>query len=118
VTNAYGSDDFTVLTAILERAGGMPYQQLLEARITRPLGLASTRFDNARLDPPHIVLTMDELPNRVATYEWKNGKQQRYAFLYPHYTYAAGGLFSSITDMAAFVQAIVKGRPGRQETPR
>lgn len=110
VTNAYGSDDFTVLTAVLERAGGLPFQQLLEARITRALGLEATRYDNARLDPPHIVLTLDELPNRVATYEWKKGKQQRYAFLYPGYTYAAGGLFSSIADMAVFVQAVLDGR--------
>lgn len=110
VTNAYGSDDFAILTAVLERASGLPYQQLLEARITRPLGLSATRFDNARLDPPHIVLTLDELPNRVATYEWIKGKQQRYAFLYPAYTYAAGGLFSSISDMAVFVQAVLDGR--------
>ena len=109
-TNAYGSDDFTVLTAVLERASGSPFQHLLHARISKPLALSTTRFDNARLDGPHIVLTMDELPGRVATYEWKNGVQQRYAFLYPTYTYAAGGLFSSITDMAAFVGAVLDER--------
>lgn len=109
-TNAYGSDDFAVLTAILERAGGMPFQPLLESRVLQPLGLAHTRFDNARLDPPHIVLSYDELPARAGTYEWKDGRQQRYVFLYPTYTYAAGGLFSTITDMAAFVGGVLDGR--------
>lgn len=109
-TNAYGSDDFTVLAAVLEKAGGAPYPQLLKQRVLDPLGLAHSAFDNARLDPPHIVLTLDELPGRAGTYEWKAGTQQRYAFLYPHYTYAAGGLFSSIGDMAAFVGGVLDGK--------
>lgn len=109
-TNAYGSDDFTVLAAVLEKAGGAPYPQLLKQRVLEPLGLARSAFDNARLDPPHVVLTYDELPGRAGTYEWKAGTQQRYAFLYPSYTYAAGGLFSSIGDMAAFVGGVLDGK--------
>lgn len=104
---AYGSDDFTLLTSILEKVSGTPYPQLLRDRITTPLGMVNTRFDNAAHDKEHIALTSDVVPGRVATYQWKTDHQQQYWFVYPHYTRAAGGLFSSITDMTKFVSALM-----------
>ena len=109
-TNAYGSNDFTVLAAVLERVSGQDFRALLQSRISDRLALPSTRFDNAQLDKPHIVLVFDEIPGRAGTYQWVDGRNQRYAFLYPHYTQAAGGLFSSISDMAGFVGGILDGR--------
>ncbi|RKG70394.1 serine hydrolase domain-containing protein [Corallococcus terminator] len=107
---AYGSDDFTILTHLLEKVGGAPYRQLLRDRITTPLGMSNTRFDNAAHDAEHIVLTSDVVPERVATYQWQGDHQQQYWFVYPHYTLAAGGLFSSITDMSRFMSALMTGK--------
>lgn len=107
---AYGSDDFTLLTYILEKASGVPYRQLLRERITTPLGMANTGFDSAANDAEHIVLTSDVVPGRVATYQWKGDHQQQYWFVYPYYTLSAGGLFSSITDMSRFMSALMTGK--------
>ncbi|RKH73281.1 class A beta-lactamase-related serine hydrolase [Corallococcus interemptor] len=104
---AYGSDDFVLLTQVLEKVGGAPYQQLLRDRIFKPLGMTSSGFDQATLTEEHIVLTSDVIPERTATYQWKADRQQQYWFVYPHYTLAAGGLFSSITDMSKFTAALM-----------
>jgi CubicO group peptidase (beta-lactamase class C family) len=40
----YGFTDFTVLRAILEKAGGKPLPQLLREELLLPLGMTSTGF--------------------------------------------------------------------------
>ncbi|MBN8228071.1 beta-lactamase family protein [Corallococcus macrosporus] len=104
---AYGSDDFVLLAHILEKAGGAPYQQLLRDRVFTPLQMTNSGFDQATLTEGHVVLTSEVVRERSATYQWKTDHQQQYWFVYPHYTLAAGGLFSSITDMAKFAAALM-----------
>ena len=38
--------------------------------------------------------------HRAVTYKWNGTEQRAYAFYYPRYTYSAGGLFSSASDVA------------------
>jgi CubicO group peptidase (beta-lactamase class C family) len=109
--SAYGSDDFVLLTHVLEKAGGAPYEQLLRDRILQPLGMTTSGFDHATLTEAHVVLTSDVVKERSATYQWAGEHQQQYWFLYPHYTLAAGGLFSSITDMSRFMAALMTDQP-------
>lgn len=103
---AYGSDDFSVLTYIMEKTTGKTLPELIAERITRPLGMSGTRFDNVAIGKDRIVVSSDIVPNRVSTYQWKNGVQQSYRFLYPYYTISAGGMFSSAQDMGAFLLGI------------
>ncbi|NOK35654.1 beta-lactamase family protein [Corallococcus exercitus] len=105
--NAYGSDDFVLLTHVLEKVGGAPYEQLLRDRIFTPLGMTHSGFDHATLTEAHVVLTSDVVAERSATYQWRADHQQQYWFLYPRYTLAAGGLFSSVTDMSRFAAALM-----------
>ncbi|RKH03480.1 serine hydrolase domain-containing protein [Corallococcus carmarthensis] len=107
---AYGSDDFVLLTHILEKVGGAPYQQLLRDHIFTPLGMPNSGFDQATLTEEDIVLTSDVVPERSATYQWRTDHQQQYWFVYPHYTLAAGGLFSTVTDMSRFVAAMMSDK--------
>ncbi|MFP2898160.1 serine hydrolase domain-containing protein [Corallococcus sp. 4LFB] len=107
---AYGSDDFVLLTQVLEKVGGAPFQQLLRDRIFTPLGMTNSGFDRAILTEDDIVLTSDVVPARAATYQWRTDHQQQYWFVYPHYTLAAGGLFSSVTDMSRFVAALMSDK--------
>jgi CubicO group peptidase (beta-lactamase class C family) len=104
--SAYGSDDFSVLTYIIEKTGGKTLPELIAERITRPLGMSATRFDNAAIGKDRIVVSSDIVPNRVSTYQWKDGAQQSYRFLYPSYTISAGGMFSSAQDLGAFLLGI------------
>ncbi|NOK13754.1 serine hydrolase domain-containing protein [Corallococcus exercitus] len=107
---AYGSDDFVLLTQVLEKVGGAPFQQLLRDRIFTPLGMTNSGFDQASLTEDDIVLTSDVVPERSATYQWRTDHQQQYWFVYPHYTLAAGGLFSTVTDMSKFVAALMNDK--------
>jgi CubicO group peptidase (beta-lactamase class C family) len=103
---AYGSLDFSLLAYILERAGGMPFEQLLAQRITGPLAMTDTRFARFELSPGRDMVKTEMVAGRVNTYEWSNGRQMAYRYLYPAYTFAAGGAFASIRDVANFLQAI------------
>ena len=104
----YGSLDFSVLAAIVEKAGGAPVEDLIAQRIAKPLGMSATRFD-----PPANPAgsTVVHLPGRAVTYEWKAGSQQAYRFPYHGYTYAAGGALASIADMSKFMQAMMRDAP-------
>ncbi|RKI01663.1 serine hydrolase [Corallococcus sp. AB038B] len=105
--NAYGSDDFVLLTHVLEKVGGAPYEQLLRDRIFTPLGMTNSGFDHATLTEAHVVLTSDVVAERAATYQWQTDHQQQYWFMYPYYTLSAGGLFSTVTDMSRFTAALM-----------
>ncbi|UGQ46292.1 serine hydrolase domain-containing protein [Massilia endophytica] len=114
---AYGSDDFSVLTFIIEKVSGKTLQQLYAERFAAQ-GMETIRFDNAFVEKARIVTTSDIIPNRVTTYQWKQGRQQAYRFHYPTYTYSAGGLFASVKDMAGLLQGISSGKllaPALQE---
>lgn len=106
--SAYGSDDFSVLALILERAGGQPFPELLRARIWTPLGLAHTAFEGAT--QAGATRTAEVLPGRVSVYRWVGDRQRLHWFLYPAHTYAAGGAFASLRDLTAFLQAVDQGR--------
>jgi CubicO group peptidase (beta-lactamase class C family) len=103
---AYGSLDFSVLAYILEKVGGAKLEQLLAQRITGPLGMADTRFARYELSPGRDVVKTELVPGRVTTYQWGGGRQMAYRYLYPEYTFAAGGAFASIRDVASFLQGI------------
>jgi CubicO group peptidase (beta-lactamase class C family) len=105
-TAAYGSLDFSILADIIEKAGGASLEQLLAQRVAAPLGMTRTRFSHTTLGPNSDTVVADLVPGRVATYMWTGQGQQNYRYLYPAYTFAAGGAFSSIHDMARFVQAM------------
>ena len=106
--SAYGLTDFVVLARILERVSGKSYPALLAEQITNPFGLTSTRFSNAVEDSQMRV--SDVVPRRVATYRWTDGAQKVVEYLYPQWTYAAGGLFLSTADLARFIIALDEGR--------
>lgn len=105
--SAYGSDDFTVLAAILEKVSGQPYPTLVKTRIWDALGLTHTRFEEASPGP---VRTAEVIPGRASVYQWQGDRQRLHWYFYPTHTYAAGGAFSSARDLATFLQALDQGR--------
>jgi CubicO group peptidase (beta-lactamase class C family) len=105
---AYGLTDFVVLARIMEKVSGQSFPALLSEQIINPLSLTSTRFSNAVENGPLRV--SDVVPRRVPTYRWNGTVQQVTEYLYPQWTYAAGGLFSSAADLARFVVALDEGQ--------
>jgi CubicO group peptidase (beta-lactamase class C family) len=104
----YGFTDFTVLRAILEKASGLSLPDLLAQEITKPLGLRSTSFAMASDDG--MVRMADILPHKAEIYGLRDGKLVTSDFFYAPQGYGAGGLYSSISDLAAFFVALDQGR--------
>jgi beta-lactamase class C len=100
----YSHAAFMLLHVALERRFGMPYMELLNERLIRPLGLTSTilpphRNSVAQLPPAlmqRAVQNHDENGKRVG----KPGNVQGF-YLWP----GTGQMFSSARDMATFLTA-------------
>jgi len=111
--SAYNQTEFGVLRLVLEKVSGRPFEALLDDEVVRPLGLTSTRFSNLaeRADIAGAsVRTADLVPHRAPLYAWVGGRQQITEFIYPTWSYAAGGLYSSAADLAKVLQALQTGR--------
>lgn len=106
--SAYGSDDFSVLALILEKAGGRPFQELLRTRIWERLGTAGSAFEDAT--EAGLTRTAEVIPGRARVYQWQGDRQRLHWFRYPPHTYAAGGAFVSLRDLAAFLLALDQGK--------
>lgn len=106
--SAYGFTDYVVLAKILEKVTGKAYADLLHDNIAAPLSMTATAFDNATGDGP--IRMADVLPRRAAVYRWDKGAQRRFDFLYGVPGYAAGGLYTSVADLARLFSALEQGR--------
>jgi CubicO group peptidase (beta-lactamase class C family) len=104
----YGLTDFVVLTKVLEKVSGRSFVELLREQLARPLGLGDTAFDDAVVEGD----SRSWLPvrHRATTYRWNGSTQRAYSFHYPRFTYSAGGLFSSASDLAMLLAALGQGR--------
>ncbi|MFD2366627.1 serine hydrolase domain-containing protein [Pseudoduganella sp. GCM10020061] len=80
---------------------------MLDEVIVKPLGLQNTRFENG-VDAGSVNRS-DVIPGRVSVYSHEGGQQRLFWFIYPPATYAAGGLFTSVADLARLMQAIDRG---------
>lgn len=95
---AYTTYGYIVLSAVVQAAGGIPYGELLEERIARPLGIASLTWDVASDGQTHWA----------AGYR-KNGegdvvRAPEYAHYWKH---GGGGHKMNIHDFARFAEALL-----------
>ncbi|MDI6625565.1 MAG: serine hydrolase domain-containing protein [Brevundimonas sp.] len=104
----YGLTDFVVMTAIMEKASGLSYPDLVRREIVEPLGLTHTGFIMMRETGP--VRAAEIMPGRARVYGWRGGVQRDEEFIYPVHVYAAGGLYSSARDLAVLMAALEGGR--------
>jgi CubicO group peptidase (beta-lactamase class C family) len=104
----YGLTDFVVMTAIMEKASGLSYPELVRREIVQPLGLTHTGFAMMRETGP--VRAAEIMPGRARVYGWRDGVQRDEEFIYPVHAYAAGGLYSSARDLAVLMAALEGGR--------
>jgi CubicO group peptidase (beta-lactamase class C family) len=98
---AYDNILFGVAQLVVEKASGMSYEQFLRTRIFQPLGMDETRFNSDALQPRDNVATgyakadfKDLQPAPRMT--WRNVS-------------GAGGLYSSVHDLAKWVRLQLAG---------
>lgn len=98
----YNNADYIVLGRIIERVAGQSYDAVLAERILRPLRLRDTGFTR-----------QSEIVERLApTYFWRDDVKQLINDLPVYFENwdAAGGLYSTAPDLAAFADALYGGR--------
>lgn len=95
----YGLSDFMVLSYIFEKIYNKPFTEILHDEVILPLNMTDGAFDmEFRVDNKYMRTNL--ITQKATTYFDFNGKLTAYKYLYPQYTYSAGGYFASINDMA------------------
>jgi D-alanyl-D-alanine carboxypeptidase len=93
----YNNSGYYMLGAIIESASGMPYDQFIDERIFKPLGMTTSYYDHSA----------QIIPNRSRGYEQApDGTFRNASFLDMGQPYAAGSLASTIDDMAKWDAAL------------
>lgn len=95
---SYSNGGYVVLALIAERASGVPFHELVRARVTDPAGMRDTAF-----------LRSDELPGRAAFGYVANGPRTN-VFHLPVRGNGDGGIYTTAADMSSFWRALFAGR--------
>lgn len=105
---SYNNADYIVLGLVIERVTGRPYAEVLAERILRPLGLRDTG----------MMRSDTILPRLASTYFYPDdtGRPMPDLPVYWENWYAAGGMYSTTTDLLAFADALYGGRLLRPES--
>jgi CubicO group peptidase (beta-lactamase class C family) len=91
----YSGGGYTILQLLVEEVTGQTFAEYMEENILQPLGMGNSTF-----------IWDEELQSRLAR------AYGTYHNVIPNYRYiedAAGGLYSTITDMAHYAQAVLNG---------
>ena len=97
---SYSNIGYTLLGLLIEKVSGQPYARYLESRILQPLGLAATRY----CDVTPIIR------HRAAGYRQRDTGVVNARHTSMTVPYAAGGLCSTVGDLAAWNRALAGGR--------
>jgi len=102
----YNNSGYVLLGAIVEKLSGQPYTEFLRERIFEPLGMTSSRYD----DTARII------PNRAAGYSYTATGVVNASYLSMTQPHAAGGLLSTVDDLALWYDALHDNRLIRADT--
>ncbi len=93
---SYDNSGFFLLGMIIEKASGETYEQFVEEEIFRKLGMTHSRYGH----PEEIV------PLRASGYSKDDQGFRNTAFISMTQPYAAGGLMSTVDDLAIWARAL------------
>jgi D-alanyl-D-alanine carboxypeptidase len=104
----YNNADFIILGKIIESVSGKSFDSLLSEKILQPLGMRHTG-----------MMTQEKIIDSLAdTYFYRDDLKaltNDLPFYWGNY-YAAGGMYSTIHDLAAFANALFGGKLLKQST--
>ena len=96
---SYSNSGYVVLALLVERAGGMPFRELVRTRVCEPAGMPDTDF-----------LRSDELPGRTAVgYLEVDGVWRTNVFHLPVRGSGDGGIYTTVADISAFWRTLLAG---------
>ncbi|HVS16636.1 MAG TPA: serine hydrolase [Thermoanaerobaculia bacterium] len=86
----YNNSGYVLLGAIIEKASGRTYQEVIDEEIFRPLGMTASYYgDHGRI-----------IPRRVKGYDGGPGNYRNAQYLSMSQPHAAGSLLSTVDDLA------------------
>ncbi len=97
---AYNNSGFYLLGVIVEKVTARTYEQLLDERLFRPLGLADTRYCS----------TTPIVPRRAQGYSRTRTGFANAEFISMTQPFSAGALCSTVLDLATWTRALWAGR--------
>ncbi len=104
-TQAYSNLGFQLLGLVVAAASGVPLRTFMATRIFGPLGMNSTSFDGGGLGPARIATGYDKRAGALAAVPvGHHGAME-----------AAGGIYSSVRDMARYVAFQLAAYPPRND---
>ena len=105
VTFEYSNLGYAILGRIVTNVAGMPYQAYVNREILTPLGMTSTTFDSAAVDPQRLAMGY-----RREDDQWVEEPPL------PDGAFASiGGLFTTITDFARYMGFLLSAFPPRDD---
>jgi CubicO group peptidase (beta-lactamase class C family) len=93
---AYNNSGYFLLGAVIEKVTGKKYEQALQEMILTPLGLKDTGYDW-----PRTIVA-----GRAAGYEGRGADARNSSYIDMQHPYAAGSLYSTVTDLLRWEQAL------------
>lgn len=95
----YSNSNYIVLTHLIQRASGQSYASYMQRAIFRPLGMRHTGYDD------HLAV----VPGRAHGYRRTQGELQNADFISMSQPQGAGGLISTVDDLAIWHRALRDG---------
>ena len=105
---SYSNTGYFLAGLVIEKTMGLPYPEALRREILEPLGLGDTMFGDAR----RII------PRRARPYQSVEGAVVNCSYVSPVVRYSAGGLLSTVDDLARWTEALFAGRVVSEENVR
>ena len=96
----YNNSGYVLLGAVIEKVTGKPWHAASDERIGRPLGLETIRYGELE----------SSMPNMAAGYTDKDGETAASKAIHMSVPHAAGALIGSVEDLAAWAEALHKGK--------
>ena len=96
----YCNTGYLLLGMIIEKVSGLDYGAFLNRNIFVPLQLNNTGYDSRA----------NILPERASGYWMRNGRVENAGYVDVSIPYAAGGLYSTVSDLFRWNEALATGR--------
>jgi CubicO group peptidase (beta-lactamase class C family) len=95
----YSNSGYLLLGLVIEKASGRPYADYIRQMVL-PLGMRQTMYD----DPVRVI------PRRARGYERRDDEWRNARYIGMSQPFSAGGLISTVDDLASWNTAIERGR--------
>ncbi|HSH03081.1 MAG TPA: serine hydrolase domain-containing protein [Anaerolineae bacterium] len=102
----YNNSGYVLLGAIIEKVSGQTYAEFVSENIFKPLEMKDSYYD--------MAATI--IPKRVSGYEGGEGAYVNARYLSMTQVYAAGGLMSTVDDLARWDEALYTDKLVKQTT--